>query len=33
MHKVYPLYWGMLEGNTAYCDAAAAAAAHCDIEN
>eukprot|EP00978_Attheya_sp_CCMP212_P008253 scaffold19300_cov32-Attheya_sp.AAC.1 len=33
MCKVYPSHQGMLEGNMAYCDAATAAAAHCDIEN
>eukprot|EP00978_Attheya_sp_CCMP212_P007538 scaffold17457_cov76-Attheya_sp.AAC.3 len=33
MHKVYWLHRGMLEGDTAYSNAAAAAAAHCDLGN
>eukprot|EP00978_Attheya_sp_CCMP212_P012662 scaffold31668_cov55-Attheya_sp.AAC.3 len=33
MRKVYRSHQGMLEGDMAYCDAAAAAVAHCDHEN
>eukprot|EP00978_Attheya_sp_CCMP212_P019000 scaffold52686_cov74-Attheya_sp.AAC.2 len=33
MRKVYWSHRGVLEGNTAYCGAAAAAVDHCDHEN
>jgi hypothetical protein len=33
MCKVYWLHQEMLEDDMAYCDAAAMAAAHCDLDN